>query len=142
LSNVSSITGNLAGGGDLTLEITSTLASIRQAGDDFAEASRAVTELGKNTDLQIQKLAADTSLMMSDLQQTIARVDTLIETTNGTVGKTNEAIDPAVLAMEEFQLASQDLRMLIRRLDSVAREIEENPQAFIAGNPKPYEGGR
>ena len=51
-------------------------------------------------------------------------------------------IDPAAEAMEEFRLASQDLRLLIQRLDGVARDIEENPQAFIAGDPKPYEGGR
>ena len=142
LSNLSSITGNLADGGDISHEVSATLASIRKASDDFAEASRAVTALGQNTDVQIQKLVTDTSFMMSNLQQTIARVDTLIETTTGTVDKTSDVVDPAVAAMEEFRIASQDLRLLIQRLDGVAREIEENPQAFIAGNPKPYEGGR
>ena len=80
--------------------------------------------------------------MLTDLRKTMTRVDQLIEATNGTVEQTNTVIDPAAEAMEEFRLASQDLRLLIQRLDGVARDIEENPQAFIAGDPKPYEGGR
>ena len=54
-----------------------------------------------------------------------------------------EAIEgPATGAFEDAQLASQDLRVLINRLDRIAREIEQNPQSFVIGEPAPYEGGR
>ena len=142
LENLSLITESIAKGGDLTGDISATLASIRRASDDFAAASRSITALSQNTDAQIGGLATDASLMLTDLRETMTRVDQLIETTSGTVEQTNTVIDPAAEAMEEFRLASQDLRLLIQRLDGVARDIEENPQAFIAGDPKPYEGGR
>lgn len=142
LSNFDSISTDLAASTDLTNDVTNTLASIRRASDDFAEASRTVTSLGQTVDSQIGAIADDASLVMSDLRETIARVDTLIETTNTTIGHSDRIIDPAAEAMEEFRMASQDLRLLIQRLDGVAREIEENPQAFIVGDPKPYEGGR
>lgn len=142
LENLSLITESIAKDGDLTGDISATLASIRRASDDFAAASRSITALSQNTDAQIGGLATDASLMLTDLRETMTRVDQLIETTSGTVQQTNTVIDPAAEAMEEFRLASQDLRLLIQRLDGVARDIEENPQAFIAGDPKPYEGGR
>ena len=142
LENLSLITESIAKESDLTGDISATLASIRRASDDFAAASRSITVLSQNTDAQIGGLATDSSLMLTDLRKTMTRVDQLIETTNGTVEQTNTVIDPAAEAMEEFRLASQDLRLLIQRLDGVARDIEENPQAFIAGDPKPYEGGR
>ncbi len=142
LENLSLITESIAKDGDLTGDISATLASIRRASDDFAAASRSITALSQNTDAQIGGLATDASLMLTDLRETMTRVDQLIETTSGTVEQTNTVIDPAAEAMEEFRLASQDLRLLIQRLDGVARDIEENPQAFIAGDPKPYEGGR
>ena len=142
LENLSIITESIAKESDLTGDISATLASIRRASDDFAAASRSITALSQNTDAQIGGLATDASLMLTDLRKTMTRVDHLIETTNGTVEQTNTVIDPAAEAMEEFRLASQDLRLLIQRLDGVARDIEENPQAFIAGDPKPYEGGR
>lgn len=142
LANLNTITGVLAEEGDLTGELTATLASIRRASDDFAEASRAVTALGQNTNTQIETLTSDASLAVQDLRQTIARVDTLLLSANGTLELSEEIVDPAVDAMEEFRLASQDLRLLIQRLDGVAREIEHNPQAFVVGDPKPYEGGR
>ena len=142
LENLSIITESIAKDSDLTGDISATLASIRRASDDFAAASRSITALSQNTDAQIGGLATDASLMLTDLRETMTRVDQLIETTSGTVQQTNTVIDPAAEAMEEFRLASQDLRLLIQRLDGVARDIEENPQAFIAGDPKPYEGGR
>lgn len=142
LTNLDSITGILAQNGEMTRDVAATLASIRKASDDFAEASRAVSALGQNTEIQVQKLATDTALIMTSLQETIARVDTLLETTNSAVDQTTKVIDPAVAAMEDVRTLTQDLRFLIQRLDSVAREIEENPQGFIAGNPKPYEGKR
>jgi phospholipid/cholesterol/gamma-HCH transport system substrate-binding protein len=142
LENLNTITTAIADDADLVGDVSATLASIRQASDDFAAASRSVTVLSQNTDAQINVLATDAARMLTDLRNTMARVDQLIETTNGTVAQTSAVIDPAVEAMEEFRLASQDLRLLIQRLDGFARDVEENPQAFIAGDPKPYEGGR
>lgn len=143
LSSLDKFTTNLAGDGQLTGDISDTLASIRQASDDFAETSRTYTVLGRKANEQIDGITEETSLLISDLRQTVTKVDTLLTTVNGTVGSADDdLIGPAVAAMEEFRLASQDLRLLIQRLDGVARELEQNPQSIVTGTPKPYEGGR
>lgn len=142
LVNIEKVTNDFADAGNLTNDISLTLASVRQASDDFAEASRTFTALGKSVDGQIGVLVGDASGVMSDLHGTITRLDKLIETADTAAGKADNVIDPAVDAMEEFRLASQDLRLLIQRLDGVARELEQNPQSIVAGKPKPYEGGR
>ena len=142
LSNIEKVTSDFASGTDLTADIAATLASVRQASDDFAEASRTFTALGKNVDGQIGVLASDASGVMTDLRGTVERLDRLLETADSAAGKANSVIEPAGDAMEEFRLASQDLRLLIQRLDGVARELEQNPQSIVTGNPKPYEGGR
>jgi len=142
LTNIEKVTSDFASGTDLTADISATLASVRQASDDFAEASRTFTSLGQTVDGQIGTLVSDASLVMNDLRGTIERVDKLLETADGVAGQADSVIEPAIGAMEEFRLASQDLRLLIQRLDGVARELEQNPQSIVAGNPKPYEGGR
>ena len=142
LSNIETVTANLSGEVDLSQDISSTLASVRRASDDFAEASRTFTELGQNANAQIEGLTQNTSVLITDLGQTLERIDKLIETTDKTVADADKIIEPTVGALEEFRLASQDLRLLIQRLDGVARELEQNPQVIITGDPKPYEGGR
>lgn len=142
LKNVSTFSGSFASEANLTQDISSTLASIRQASDDFAQASRAVTAFGQIAETQIGVLTTDAGQVMQDVRQTLARMDALIVTASATIDQTGKVIDPAIAATEEFRLASQDLRLLVQRLDSVAREIEQNPQALVSGNPKPYEGGR
>lgn len=142
LANIEKITANFAEGADINKDISLTLASVRKASDDFAEASRSFTALGKNADQQVSVLIGDAGLVMADMRKTIARVDKLIETADTTVGQVDNVVDPAIGAMEEFRLASQDLRLLIQRLDGVARELEDNPQSIVTGKPQPYEGGR
>lgn len=143
LANIDKITGDFATGADLTGDISATLKSIRIASDDFAEASRTFTALGQNADQQIGTLIGDASGVMTDLRATVSRIDKLVETADSTAAQAKDVVEPAIGAMEEFRLAGQDLRLLIERLDGVARELEQNPQSIVVGDPKPYEeGGR
>lgn len=143
LQNLDSFTTNLAGNGEMTGDISATLESLRKASDDFAEASRTMTALGQSADTQLAELTSNASLLMTDLRQTVTKFDTLLTTANSAVGNADEdLVGPAVAAMDEFRMASQDLRLLIQRLDGVARELEQNPQALVTGTPKPYEGDR
>lgn len=142
LSNIEAVTANLSGDVDLSTDIADTLASIRRASDDFAEASRSFTVLGNNANAQIEGLTGSASVLVADLGETLNRIDGLIATADSTVDQVGDVVDPTVVALEEFRLASQDLRLLIQRLDGVARELEQNPQVIVSGDPKPYEGGR
>ena len=142
LQNIDTVTSNLADSGDLTGEISATLASIRSASDEFSEASRSFTKPGETASEEIQLLRSDVSLMVTDIRQTITRIDQLTGTATQTLGEATSVIDPAIGTIEEYRLAGQDLRILIDRLDSLARELEQNPQALVTGTPKPYEKGR
>jgi phospholipid/cholesterol/gamma-HCH transport system substrate-binding protein len=39
-------------------------------------------------------------------------------------------------------MAAQDLRILISRMDRLARDIEQSPQSLLVGEPVPYEDKR
>lgn len=143
LGNLDAITSSIATDDSLVSEISATLASVRKASDAFSEASRAFATLGRNADTQLAGLTQDVNTLVGDVRQTMTGVDELIATTNNTVGSAGTILDgPATDAMADFRLASQDLRLLIQRLDGVARELEQNPQFIVTGDPKPYEGGR
>jgi phospholipid/cholesterol/gamma-HCH transport system substrate-binding protein len=61
-----------------------------------------------------------------------------------------KAIQAATLLVEggasdtvlQTSLAAQELRVLIARLDRLTRELEQNPQGLVLGNPLPYEDRR
>ena len=142
LANIDAVSGNLASEIDLSTEIASTLASIRRASNDFGEASRAFTDLGNSADVEIKALRSDVSTLVADLRHTITQIDQLTGTATQTLGSAATVIDPAVGTIQEYRLAGQDLRILIDRLDSLARELEQNPQSIVTGTPKPYEKGR
>lgn len=143
LENLDTITGSFASEEQLSADITLTLKSIQRASDDFAEASRTFTEFGQNADGAITSLATDINTLLVDVRGTVENVNTLLASANGAVDSAGDILDgPAAAAVEEVRLASQDLRLLIQRLDGVARELEQNPQFIVTGDPKPYEGGR
>lgn len=143
LQNLSTITGSFADEEGLTTEFVTTMASVRQASDDFAEASRAVTALSADADELIAMLNVDAGDLIADLRGTVSNVNELLETVDGTVGSANNVFQgPATEALEEVRLASQDLRLLVQRLDGIARELQQNPQSIVIGDPKPYEEGQ
>jgi phospholipid/cholesterol/gamma-HCH transport system substrate-binding protein len=64
---------------------------------------------------------------------------TLKESQRAVAAATAVMEGPAAATFENTTAASQDLRVLINRLDRTVREIERNPQGFIVGEPLPYE---
>ncbi len=139
LANLDALTNNLSSDIDLSREISTTLASVRRASDDFGEASRTFTELGQSANTEIKALRSDVSVLVSDLRQTISGIDQLTGTATSTLEDASSVISPAIGAVEEYRLAGQDLRILIDRLDSLAKELEQNPQSIVTGTPKPFE---
>ena len=68
-----------------------------------------------------------------------AATSTLKESQRAVAAATAVMEGPAAATFENTTAASQDLRVLINRLDRTVREIERNPQGFIVGEPLPYE---
>ncbi len=143
LGNLETISASIAEEEGLTTDVIDTLASARAAADAIAEAGTAVTELSINADANLAALTGDIQTVLGDLQSTIARANTVLDTANTSVASAGNVLEgPATETLENVAVATQDFRVLMARLDSLVRELEQNPQALIAGNPQPYEGGR
>jgi len=143
LENIDTLSETIAGDDGLTLEVTSTLASIRDASDAFADASRAITELSQNLDDVVISVGDDADLLVDDLRLATASAQSLLERADATIGTVDGAITgPATEALTEFRLAGQELRLLMQRMEGIVRDLEQNPQSLVAGDPRPYEGGR
>ncbi|MEO0883909.1 MAG: MlaD family protein [Pseudomonadota bacterium] len=143
LQNVDTFSGKIANEDGLTEDLSATLSSIRDASDAFADASRSITKLSNDLDDVILAVGGDTDSLLSDLRETVASAQSLITHADSTIGTVDDAIGgPAVDALDEFRLAGQELRLLMQRMEGVIRDLEQNPQSLVAGDPLPYEGGR
>ena len=143
LANLETFSATVADDKGLTGDLSGTLASAQAAADAIAEAGTAVTELTVNADANLAVLTSDIQTVLSDLQATIGRANTVLDTANVSVAAAGTVLEgPTTQTLENVAVATQDFRVLMARLDSLVRELEQNPQALIAGNPQPYEGGR
>ncbi|MEP1598888.1 MAG: hypothetical protein ABJM18_11080, partial [Hyphomonas sp.] len=109
----------------------------------FEEASASLQSFGTNADQQITEFGAQANALVADIREVTENANKTVEQSNRAVSAAADAIEgPATGALEDARLASRELRVLISRLDRVARELEQNPQGFVVGDPAPYEESR
>ncbi|MEM8637159.1 MAG: MlaD family protein, partial [Pseudomonadota bacterium] len=143
LQNINTATDTFSGDEGLTQELTATLKSIRDASEAFADASRSITELSDDLGGVVDLVSNEDDSLLSDVRQAVASAQSLIDRTDTTISTVDTTISgPAVDALDEFRLAGQELRLLMQRMEGVVRDLEQNPQSLVAGDPRPYEGGR
>lgn len=143
LANLETLSSAIVGEESLTGDVADTLASARAAADAIAEAGTAIAELSTHTDANLAVISGDIQAVLTDMQVTMARANTALDAVMGTATSAGSVLDgPAVETMENVNLATQDFRILLARLDGLVRDLEQNPQSLISGNPQPYEGGR
>lgn len=143
LANLETFSASVAGDESLMGDLSATLTSAQAAADAITEAGTAVAELSVNTDANLAALTGDIQTVLGELQSTITRANTVLDTANTSVATAGSVLEgPTTQTLENVAVATQDFRILIARLDSLVRELEQNPQALISGNPQPYEGGR
>lgn len=143
LENLDTFSGTLAENDALSSELSATLESIRKASDAFADASTATRQLVRDADQTLLSLTDDADAILTETRGAIDDARSLMARTEAAIGHADDAIDgPGRQALEEVRLAGQEMRILIQRLDGVVRDLEQNPQIVVTGDPKPYEGGR
>lgn len=141
LANVRDITAALSAEDAAILsQSLNTLASLERAGDNLSAASRDINQVAVSVDSELVNLNAE--------------LKDLVKALNGATGDASEmlvesrkAIQAATVLVEggasdtvqQTNLAAQDLRLLISRLDRLTRELEQNPQGLVVGTPLPYE---
>jgi phospholipid/cholesterol/gamma-HCH transport system substrate-binding protein len=143
LRNIELITGQMASKDGLIAHASTTLADVSAASSRFEAAAASIEKFGNTADIRIADFADQMNLLVGDVRDVTRSANETIAQSNRAVTAAADAIEcPATSAIEDARLASQDLRILINRLDRVARQIEQNPQSFVAGDPIPYEGER
>ncbi len=139
LKNLNTITAAFAEDDQLLADAAAALSSLAQAGKSVGAAADSLGGAGNEVQNYIAQLLKNTELLFGDARSAVNQTEKTIDESGKAIQNLSTAIEkPAIDAVDEVQLAAQDLRLLIRRLDRIAKEVEQNPQAFIQGSPTPY----
>ena len=140
LLNIESLTGQLANEEGLIKDVSEAVKSVRRAGDQFSSASESFGDFGSNAGDQLDQFADDVSGLIAELMGTVEHSNRVLAQSERAVEAAANAIDgPATGALEEARIVTQDLQILINRLDRIAKRVEESPEQLVVGDPLPYE---
>jgi phospholipid/cholesterol/gamma-HCH transport system substrate-binding protein len=143
LANMDRLSGQLAREGGIVADVEATLESLDRASQRFGAASDDLSSLGREAETRIAALGPMLEDLSGELDTTLGAITRAAETGERTASGLSETLEgPGVRAMEDLAMAAQDLRRLTTRLDRLARELEQNPQRIVVGNPLPYEESR
>ncbi|KCZ54055.1 hypothetical protein HY29_03010 [Hyphomonas beringensis] len=143
IQNVETITQKLASNDGVIEQASTTLKDISEAADRFDAAASSVQKLGDDTNRQVAEIGSQLEDLIDEVSDVASNANKTVEESGRAVTAAANAIEgPAVQALDDARIATRDLRVLISRLDKVAREIEQNPQGFVVGDPAPYEEKR
>jgi len=144
LGNVRDITAALSEDDKVLIaQAIETLASLERAGDNLAVASADMTTVAKSVDLELSSLNTDLKALVGELSSATGDASDMLT-------ESRKAVEAATLLVEggasdtvqQTSLAAQELRVLISRIDRLTRELEQNPQGLVVGDPLPYEERR
>lgn len=140
IRNLETITTKLAADGGLIGEASATLKDVSEASVAFEAASREWETVGKSAEAGLSQAGGDFETLVSDFRMVANGAAAALKESQRAVAAATAVMEgPAAATFENTTAASQDLRVLINRLDRTVREIERNPQGFVVGEPLPYE---
>ncbi|WP_084400025.1 MlaD family protein [Henriciella aquimarina] len=143
IANIEAISSSLSGEGNLSADLSEVLASVNQAAESIDRASRSFDSLGTNAEKEVTRIGTQISDLLTELEGMSDSARRSIESSEQAITAATGVIEgPATDAVTDFRLIAQDLRVLIRRLDRLTRELEQNPQGLLRSDPVPYEGDR
>lgn len=143
LKNFETITAKLAAEDGLIDQATLTLKDVSKAADEVDMAAASFGTLSENANTELSKIDDDLEDILSSLHDVVKSADEMIGQGQEMVAAATGLLQgPATGTVENAQLAAQDLRVLITRMDRLVREIEQNPQSVLTGEPIPYEDKR
>lgn len=144
LRNIEAITADLAADdGAMITQATDTLSALERAGERLAVASDAATRVAGSVEGELETLNAELKLLVAELNSATGEAtSTLAESKRAIAAATALVEGSASDTMAQTGRAAQELRQLTARLDRVVRDLEQNPQSLVVGNPRPYEKKR
>ena len=139
LNNIEALTGTLANDEDLVAGVTRALEALADAGDAVGDAADSFNQVGSNVQVSLDDITKDVQALIADAREAVKTAEqAIVETQDGVMTTIDSIQAPTAKTFEEINRLSSEMRLLVRRLDNLAREIEQNPQSFIQGQPKPY----
>ena len=143
LKNIETITTKLAADDGLIDQATGTMKDLSRASNEFATASEAAAVFSTNANEELAGLSGQLDELLAEVGKVVSSAETVMAQGGETVRVVNGLLEgPATGVVEDSRLAAQDLRILISRMDRLTREIEQNPQSMLVGEPVPYEDKR
>ena len=140
LANLETISAKLAREEGLIDTATGTLASVGRAGDSFTAISGSIGQFSDNAATLVGDVRGELQGLVEEVRKVLGSADTAMDEGGKTATAMRAVLEgPAMTTLEDARAVSQDLRVLINRLDRLAREAEQNPQRFVVGEPIPYE---
>ena len=143
LKNIETITTKLAADDGLIDQATGTMKDLSRASNEFASASESVGTFSTNANQELAGLSGKLDSLLAEVTKVVASADAVMEQGGDTVRVVNSLLEgPATGVVEDSRQAALDLRILISRMDRLTRELEQNPQSVLVGEPVPYEDKR
>nr|WP_321442027.1 MlaD family protein [uncultured Hyphomonas sp.] len=143
LKNIETITTKLAAKDGLIDQANGTMKDLSHASNEFASASESLGTLSKNANQELAGLSGQLDGLLAEVSKVAASADAVMVQGGDTVRVVNSLLEgPATGVVEDSRQAALDLRILISRMDRLTRELEQNPQSVLVGEPVPYEDKR
>jgi phospholipid/cholesterol/gamma-HCH transport system substrate-binding protein len=143
LRNFETITTKLAEDDGLIDRATTVMTKVSSATDELGAAANSVATLSTNANGRVTTLGEELDTVLVEARNVVASANAVMAQGNETMSLVNGLLaGPATGAVEDSRMAAQDLRILISRLDRLARDIEQSPQSLLVGEPVPYEDKR
>lgn len=143
LKNIETITTKLAVDDGLIDQANGTMKDISRASDEFATAANSFGSLSANADKELTSISGGLDELLTEIRGVVASANAIMAQGTETVSVVNNLLEgPATGVVEDSRLAAQDLRILISRMDRLTRDLEQNPQSMLVGEPVPYEDKR
>jgi phospholipid/cholesterol/gamma-HCH transport system substrate-binding protein len=143
LANIEQVSERLVATDGLIARADRVLDAAADAGQSFDTASNELATLARSADGQLGALVGELQDLGASAETSLGRFDELMAGGNRTADSARELMDgPATRALEEIAIASQDLRRLLARAETLVREVEQNPQSIVVGDALPYEESR
>ena len=141
LANVRDITSAISAEDAVLLaQAIDTLASLEQAGDNLTKASTDITSVADSVDQELASLNVELKALVAELNGATGDASEMLTESRKAVQAATVLVEGgASNTVAQTNLAAQELRVLISRLDRLTRELEQNPQGLVVGKPLPYE---
>lgn len=139
LANIQTVTGAFAEDEELMVNASNALEALAKAGDAVGRAADSFKDVGDNIKSGMDDITSGVKGLIDDARKAVGVAEKAVAETQASLDATREALhEPTVETVEEVRRLASEMRVLVRRLDSLAKEVERNPQAFIQGQPMPY----